>query len=907
MKKQFTLVAAFALALSMQAQHQCRPAVQSHELNRALRAPKSVEAPRPLSATDEMPYDTLLLTSMSERHKYNSDEAFALSDSAYVIYDQCGRRKFQVEGSRVKRYTYETGPYNIWTLRIIETASWYGTEGVVPTEEQLNELTYEGTEKKVREVNDQKQIMTEAFYSFENGEWVLTERNRYDYSHVYNAHGELCVGHLVESEEPSSSNHVAYQWFEPAQQYVETLRRDNYRKYETTFGTDSYTVTRYRSSQGDGNFDKREYEETYYYVDGLELGKVSTEFNEDGSVYRHDGHRHVYTPTNNGFTLTYRVWNSQKNDWENKAKNECRNCSLKDVYTNDEYIRLQKGHSGEIDYYRYNDDGQSTLTEKYVAIALSDRLWKRTVEYIAHNEKAELLLFRMDSDDDNYIDDARWEEAAMNPDGSYVVKYDENYYNFYSPNHELQRMVKKEYVKWTLPSNINVESSSYKVFFEQQGDEWLPLSNISIAEFENNSYFNNRMTFSYDEQGRLISEILYLHDEQGKEEVEAKTLYAYTDNGYKESRYERDLINGEWTMVLDATIEHTLLADGTVRYEQCSYTGENGKIEYGMRHDTKTNGLRLIYYYDAQEKDFVQSGQTITDVREQLADGTIVTTSYTFGDESKTTIPTNKTERREVKNGYLTETMEANYEWDSANKRWQGNSKWVESRINIPQFYMSTNYDPIEEYDDDFGPEDGKRFYYNDIQESAQMFADWDNDKQAWTEMITAPLTLEMPDERTCIVTSKKMDGTDLRTVKKTIVTDSNHLLLKEWEETTVQPAEGEVITETNKKNYTYNANGYLETQTEEWGENGKTNITQQRYYYTLKSILPTAIEQAKAEEAGIRVVNGQILSANPNETLRLYSLDGKQVATGRGTVLPPAKGIYVVRSAKGGCKVMVK
>lgn len=903
MKKQFTLVAAFALALSMQAQHQCRPAVQPHELNRALRAPKSVEAPRPLSATDEMPYDTLLLTSMSERHKYNSDEAFALSDSAYVIYDQCGRRKFQVEGSRVKRYTYETGPYNIWTLRIIETASWYGTEGVVPTEAQLNELTYEGTEKKVREVNDQKQIMTEAFYSFENGEWVLTERNRYDYSHVYNAHGELCVGHLVESEEPSSSNHVAYQWFEPAQQYVETLRRDNYRKYVTTFGTDSYTVTCYSSSQGDGNFDVREYEETYYVAEGCELGKKSVSAN---ATY---GWRHALTPSSNGFTLIYQEWDANANDWTNKAKSDFRNCSLKDVILPQEEASrsLEKGHSGEIDIYQLDAQGQPTLTEKYVAVALSDRLWKRTVEYVAHHEKEELLLFRMDSDDDSNFDDARWEKAVMNPDGSYVVYDDADYcYEFYSPSHEFLRKVKKEYVKWTLPSNINVESSSYRVFLEQQGDEWLPLPNISIAEFENDTYFNNRMAFSYDEQGRLISEILYLHDEQGKEEVEAKTLYAYTDNGYKESRYESDFVKGEWTMVLVATIEHTLLADGTVRYEQCSYDGESGNIENGMRHDTKTNGLRLNYYYDSSKKDFVQSSQVVADIREQLADGTQVTTSYTFDSDGKTPIPARKTEMREAKNGYLTEKMNANYEWDNANKRWQGTNKWVECTLSIPQFYLSTGSDPMEEYDDDFGPEDGKRFYYNDIQESAKVFANWDNDKQAWPE-ITAPLTLDMPDEHTCIVTSKKVEGTDRRTVKTTIVTDSNHLLLKEWKETTVQSAEGEIRTETQKTNYTYNANGYLETQTEEWGENGKTNIKQQRYYYTLKSILPTAIEQAKAEEAGIRVVNGQILSANPNEILRLYSLDGKQVATGRGTVLPPAKGIYVVRSAKGGCKVMVK
>lgn len=75
-------------------------------------------------------------------------------------------------------------------------------------------------------------------------------------------------------------------------------------------------------------------------------------------------------------------------------------------------------------------------------------LWKRTVEYVAHNEKDEPLLFCMDSDADSNFDYARWEKVVVNPDGSYVVYNDADYYyEFYSLNHELQRKVKKEYVK----------------------------------------------------------------------------------------------------------------------------------------------------------------------------------------------------------------------------------------------------------------------------------------------------------------------------------------------------------------------------------------------------------------------------------------------------------------------------
>ena len=54
----------------------------------------------------------------------------------------------------------------------------------------------------------------------------------------------------------------------------------------------------------------------------------------------------------------------------------------------------------------------------------------------------------MDSDADSNFDYARWEKVVVNPDGSYVVYNDADYYyEFYSLNHELLRKVKKEYVK----------------------------------------------------------------------------------------------------------------------------------------------------------------------------------------------------------------------------------------------------------------------------------------------------------------------------------------------------------------------------------------------------------------------------------------------------------------------------
>lgn len=894
MKKRFILTAAFMLALSVQAQQQTKSAFMTTNRIQG-NVHRLPYAPRLRPQAGEMPYDTLLVTSMGKIAYSSSDAEKTQTDSTYVIYDECGRRKFLVTSSEVTRYTYETGPHNMWTLRIIENALWSGENGLVPTEAELNTLAYTALSKEEREINEDKQMISQTIYRYENEEWILTRRVRYDYSHAYrDENGELRTGHAIEVVDTDDGSAYTYQWFEPGRQYVQVLYKSNYQKDETTFAADSYTVKEYASSQGDGNYDILRGESTYYFAAGYEVG-----YKTNGS-----GERNRLTLTDNGFTLVWQEWDADKNDWTDLSKSDFRNCSIDDIklksLNNGQECRsLEKGHSGEVDYYTFSEDGGLTLTEKHVAVALSDNAWKQQIEYVTYGEKSELLLFLLEAGESS--GDERWEQGVMNPDGSYVVDCDGNgLYEFYSADCKFLRRVKKSTGRWTCPANGNL-TLTYPVFSEQQGDEWKQLREISISEFENDEFYDNRVVYSYDEQGRPVSEILYL-SEKGIESIHRKTVYEYTDNGYKQTVYEEDYVNGQWQLLLEETKEHTLLADGTVRYETFDYSGD-----YGSRTEIKPDGLQLTYTYNESKEEFELSSQSaVTGMREVLPDGTEVLVDYEMGEDGQTPVPARKKETREVTEGYLTESMNARYEWDKAGNRWRGTNKEMSAHLDIPDFYHIPG-DPLESYDDEFLSDGAdKEIYLQDISESAYTAADWDEEKQSWTEMPERLITLDMPDEHTCMITITKPEGTDLVTTDLTYKTDSDKRLLKEAKDMTRKSADG-TRKEFNHYDYTYSANGYLQSKTDEWGWNEDINTASVNYYYTLTSILPTAVEQAKADEAGIRVENGQILSVNPDETLRLYSLDGKQVAMGRGIVLPPAKGIYVVRSAKGGCKVMVK
>ena len=128
MKKNFTLVAGFLLALTLQAQ---RPAtangrgeakatkVEKAEARRA--AQRSLYAPVLRADVSVARRDSSLATGMSQ-YEIRDNQA-ELRDSVRFVYDEYGRRKLELrESGTCVRYTYQVGPQNMWTERVVEEA-----------------------------------------------------------------------------------------------------------------------------------------------------------------------------------------------------------------------------------------------------------------------------------------------------------------------------------------------------------------------------------------------------------------------------------------------------------------------------------------------------------------------------------------------------------------------------------------------------------------------------------------------------------------------------------------------------------------------------------------------------------------------------------------------------------------
>lgn len=200
MKKKFTLVASFVLALSLQAQQAVvensrwkehsekllkgnieslpvrskhalpSPSDSSVDVHQTPRvSPHRLYAPNLRAEAEAARRDTSLATGMSAYR--NSNENSELVDSVRIVYDEYGRRKLLLrrQGECI-RYTYQVGPENMWTERVLEYAD--NTSGVFP-DESLTGLQFMYHTKVVRHINSELNVEKEAAYFFdtEKNEW----------------------------------------------------------------------------------------------------------------------------------------------------------------------------------------------------------------------------------------------------------------------------------------------------------------------------------------------------------------------------------------------------------------------------------------------------------------------------------------------------------------------------------------------------------------------------------------------------------------------------------------------------------------------------------------------------------------------------------------------------------------
>lgn len=914
MKKNFTLVAGFLLALTLQAQ---RPAtangrgeakatkVEKAEVRRA--AQRSLYAPVLRADVSAARRDSSLATGMSQ-YEIRDNQA-ELRDSVRFVYDEYGRRKLELRKSGTcVRYTYQVGPQNMWTERVVEEA--YNSSENFP-DENLTGLEFTPSTKVVRRINADLQVESEASYSYNSAEskWEREYERTYDYSHLFvDADGELRRGHVVK-EVSSYDGESRYQWFEPARQYIEQGSEGEYHKTVVELGADFYSKIEYNKDENDKWVisDKSQ----YFWAEGVDLGHCYFDYSNGELDYVY-GYRLAYEkdkPAAGQFTLT-RYDYQQDQDGNLKetvgskyvvTEGNLSTNLIHNLYGND------KGFEGSYTYYyRIKADGTWQFGEKRVGKSYPNGVWTVTRYDEAGKVKGTDVEFSYRTAED----ELEWSFTQTNGDGSCMAEiesapqeykdwYDEDTYGttyaYITPDYQVEKLVYKTLPHYTHPGSGF--TFAFPAFYELKEGEDVKLKVADIMDTDGDCEF---IRYTYNEEGALVSKENII-----KGKVDEGEEYVYSDHKVVSTMYE---MNSKGNRYLYYQNVYEKLADGTQQHTQWELDGSADKIEGGRRTETTPDGWLKTYKYDLKQKTFVLQESRVGTVSETLPDGTSVQTE--FQQEGDKAVPTRKTENKVTKDGNVRTTTDAAYRWNADSQSWEGEYKNLTMDVEVANAYIEPSLEAYSYYDDEYWFLKPEKMVasagFSSIQHGVTISYEWDAATKQWKTDHPKPeeaLTFTQPDANTYQFVTREWDEGEKRK-EYLYQVDAKHRLLVKSE---AELKDGEEYRRTQA--YSYDERGRLVKAVDKNQENDDTSEFVHHFYYTTLQIFPTAegIEEAKAVDAGLRIEGRQVVAADSQTLITLYTADGRQVATGRGRVEVPAAGIYVARTAKGSCKLLAR
>lgn len=939
MKKKFTLVASFVLALSLQAQQAVvensrwkehsekllkvnieslpvrskhalpSPSDSSVDVHQTPRvSPHRLYAPNLRAEAEAARRDTSLATGMSAYR--NSNENSELVDSVRIVYDEYGRRKLLLrrQGECI-RYTYQVGPENMWTERVLEYAD--NTSGVFP-DESLTGLQFMYHTKVVRHINSELNVEKEAAYFFdtEKNEWQMEYELTYDYAHLFmDDDNQLRRGHVVKAVYRNEVlADLRYEWLEAARQYIDMGQESATSKRVVELGTDSYTSTTYYRDSPEGAWNIND-KAQFFFAEGVRLGKYYIDYS-DGKVDRVEGERYAYEKDQSAahaFTLTkYAIQKDGADGVKEKAtyKYDFRGCQL----TNDvvKWIDLGRlGIAGSRTSWGLNEQtGQWDFRFREVVQAYEHGFWsaKRYDEAGQEIEEYAQLAYLTRSGvwdygvvkrlpDKSYV--VRMERTPQEFDGWYDQdKYFETYARF-TADYRREKVFYKSNGEFYHAGSAHVVS--FPEFYEIKEGKDVKLRQAEVMDQYGTCDF---IRYTYNEEGRPLTV-----DWMTGDQVAERTAYVYGENRFEENRYKGEALTYQES--------YEQLPDGTRRETRIACNGSTDRIEMAARVDQTPDGWVRQYTYDNQLKDFVLKYSQPGTWKDFLSDGITVTTE--FEQQGEVVVPTKKRKTWTEQQGYMKKTFEESALWDAATQTWVNHTKTLNAEVEVENAYFNPDPTGYLSYDDEYWDltreeVDELSSSYN-ISHGAYYEWAWNEETQRWDTGLTDldnAMTLSQPDAHTYHIVIRQWNKSDQFVEHKDYIyqIDDARRLLARHE---LKYVSGE----TSGKKWTaaYDVQGHLIKTVEEDFDRWSKLEKVQHFYYTTLQIFPTAegIEEAKAADAGLRVEGRQVVAADSQTLIRLYTVDGRQVATGHGRVEVPASGVYVARTANGSCKLLAR
>jgi len=888
-----------------------------------LSAPKfktAPQAPRLMEATaDITTKDTLLVT--GHVIKRMSDEEQRKNET--ITYDKYGRRAmlttFNTNGeiASERRYAYEVGPFNFWTKKLVQEKSAGSSE-------------WKDCEKEEREIDENGNLTHKKSYVLKKkehfdeamGDWIsdnkmiLVSDAYYDYNHSYkNGNGVETKGALVEiyvyNDNGQLETHLKYQWAECAKQYI--LISSSYDDEQNIIGDDHITQIQYRKNDN-GDLVKS-YERISYYENGEYMGYKEISYDTDGTtityVTGHKSTQETNIPSEGWITRTDYEYDEKSDTFVASSKREEKGMRIDD-----------KGTNYSLNVYEY-DNGTWSLTQSYKSEILDGKIYK--ISYTV-NSYSQILYQKLDENDSiigtvTFDDDNSYKVTTRE---LYNEEYHTNYVDiyYYDAVHNLLKAIRciKGY-KNNLPQDNYVASEDTNTYYELKDGKWVLTKEYEVKDSGYQGY-NIRTVYTFTDDGYPSAITEYMQKNNingGKEFVNSKTIYIYSNNGYKEEEYSvwsaKDL-----TLQMDEYHSYYILEDGSLETTYVEYDDEKkpGTIYSGSRYITKEDGSSWTYKYNKKTTSWVLTDTYIPDFQEYVYktedDGTYVTIQRKQGDNGEV-INVAKTERLQKESEDRRDKIDnyAEYQWDENTSSWIGINKYEKEEVNLDFGYEGI--DPTTQYDDEYLPHDVRSPYGKTYWLYRQKYYRWDKSTNKWAQYQneneeTKDMSYKIEGNKLSYTSTVQNDHSILTTIGEILLNDDNFIT-----------SDSNISQHTNLENnmtseskdittYQYNRYGKLEEKNHEYFyENGKLSYSEsEKFIYEEAKILPTLIDKLPLSNANKNIqIDGLKISCDSQNGILLYNAEGRLSAKGTHFVVAPKSGIYILKVAGETMKILLK
>ena len=830
-------------------------------------------------------YDTLLLA------KYTEKENDKILKTHTYTYNEYGHRRLVTYGTAsndeagLLRYTYTIGKFNYWTSRLIETKEYGSDEWIYDSKEE-------------REIDNQGRIVSRKIYETdsETGKMYLGSERVYDYTHPYrDDNSETVYGYCVKEITYNSDGRIynmdEYAWHAQSRAYVLKNRITSgggfkiegeftddciyYKTYEEEYDTPGvYILTN----------------ETVIYC-GNKMGKLVKRYDENGELYDCYGNMSVKednTPSAGYTTITnYEEYSSSKQAWQPSSRHIISGMKITDYSAGDEWSyekQFNVNYTREVAYY---EDGEWQEYSKEVGKWQSGYILEQ--KYYQYDISS--TLYTKYAADGSYVG-----EIIYNADGSYIIATTDfidgkqsGAYIYYDAAGNVTKTLVALYVESS--GDITNIPQAYTKFYIKEGDILTPVTEFETYAGSATMRYVTKYTFTEDGYPK---EIVYSTEDNGNVYVTDKIVYEYNSKGYKQSQY----YTVDASLILSSTNEYTLLDNGTYCYTSFEYDYE-GNILGAFKKEFTKEHITIYYEYDYNAEKFNVSYKNCEPLVSTAVDGT-VTIIYRAIDSDGNIVNTGKVEE------FSTDAsgMSAYYDWDVENNKWVGTSKYY-SKEELVKFAYKEPADPCNMYDDE---------YFFDLAYDAlslqpvyvsSISYEWDNAADGWRVSDENSYEFEI-NGNTLVCTHTMAYPRWTTVVKYTAVGNANGYLdrLEEYHVDGNDDNKGCKFI----KEYKYNSDNLpVETKMESVDAAGNTFLRNiKTYEYANYTLQPTTVEDVKACGDAIKV-SGMEISSLDNALVTLYNMNGTKVARGRGKVVAPCAGRYIVKCGGRAVKVVIE